>query len=167
MHSRAPRENSFLMLSREHHVAGHGNTDSPASPAQKCIEEQGWCTPCAFTAQELSWVQGWTDKKMLEESQSFSSFLNSIPWSMEQCQDLASSTGKEGSLCPVTSCAKLPAFCLLAKLQNIPHSSAGHSSLGPYKNLSHFSPRTVKPSNVSLQRREAGQRRDVGGHFIW
>lgn len=77
----------------EHHVAMHANRDSPASPAQRCTEEQGWCTPCAFTTQELSWVQSWSDKKM-PEPQSFSSCLNSIPCSMEQCQELASFTGK-------------------------------------------------------------------------
>lgn len=36
----------------EHHVAMHANRDSPASPAQRCTEEQGWCTPCAFTTQD-------------------------------------------------------------------------------------------------------------------
>lgn len=57
---------------------------------------------------------------------------------MEQHQDLASFTGQEGSMCPAARSAKPPAFYLLAELQNIPHSSAGLSSLGPYKKLTHF-----------------------------
>lgn len=61
----------------EHNAALHGNTDSPASPAQRCTEEQGWCTPCAFTTQELSWVQSWPSKKM-PEPQSFFSCLELI-----------------------------------------------------------------------------------------
>lgn len=87
---------------------------------------------------------------------------------MKQCQDLASFTEQEGEACAMLPA--VPSFQLSASWQN-PRTSLillqDFPHWDPTKNLLIFSPRTVKPSNVSLQRRDAGQRRDVGEHLIW
>lgn len=68
MHSRAPCENSFQILSRESDVAVHGNSDSPSTPAQRLTEEEDWCihNTRALLGAKMSWQENaWTPNLFL------------------------------------------------------------------------------------------------------